>query len=611
MNDNKLIHAAADKGRTVWLKNCLTELLPQLNQPSTDYQTWFDSLKSVMEHRGLTQPTQQKDYLSDVRNAIRVIDPNHPALEVVDFDTSTWIQINNRASDRLGERQTKLIDNPDKIVKRATTLLGSYQWSEIAAGLAVVTGRRCTEVIKTAQFEYKSKYSVIFTGALKRGDEPVECVFEIPTLCQAQLVIDAIANLRSQLGEEIHDLSKRQVSSRFGRAVANKCDRYFDEFVPPREDKDNLYTHLFRAVYATIASYWYCPPTIPEIEFRAAIQGHYQIIDERDPKLRRSIAAGRNYFDYRISDGHGNIDGRLGIKLALPDVQVIQQFQSSVSSAELNRDRSQSLPDKPPIMNQASNSSNSAHTNSMVIPSFFQSRLSTIADRLGISPDQTIQALFTWTEMGLSLAEQLSVDELSPGAIFRSVEDLQARASNNSSPSDIDLTESASLDSQSINQLSTSIRLLSQALSQRQTSHSDKPILPGKPVDNHRHNPSPPITTQLKPTKKSQPTSSVVPTQSEDSRKLSKRTIEAEEEVNRGIDAIIDFNNQPDLAHNDKWHIGIAALRKLTERGDSVVKRVLESRATEIQQHHAQHQIAPRHNSKGKTYPSINEIISL
>ena len=128
MNDNNIIQVAASKGRTVWLQRLLTELLPQLNQPNTDYQTWFDSVIEVMEHRGLTQPTQQKDYLSDIRNAIRVIDPKHPALEIVDFDTSTWIQINNHQSDRLSERETKLLENPDAIVQRATTLLGSYQW---------------------------------------------------------------------------------------------------------------------------------------------------------------------------------------------------------------------------------------------------------------------------------------------------------------------------------------------------------------------------------------------------------------------------------------------------------------------------------------------------
>ena len=655
MNDNNLAIAAL-KGRTVWLQNLLKKLLPQLNQPQTNYQTWFDSLIEVMEHRGLTQPTQQKDYLSDVRNAIRVLDPNHPALQVVDFDTSTWIQINNRASDRLGERTTKLIEDPDAIVRRATTLLNSYQWSEIAAGLAVLTGRRCTEVIKTAQFEYKTPYSVIFTGALKRGDEPVECVFEIPTLVQAELVIGAIANLRSQLGAEIHDLSKRQVSSRYSRAVAKKCDRYFDELVPPREDKDNLYTHLFRAVYATIASYWYCPPTVPEIEFRAAIQGHYQIIDERDPKLRRSIAAGRNYFDYRISDGQGNIDGRLGIKLGLPDVKVIEQFQHLAGSLPttpsdkplLKNDTSfriplishHTKPDKSKIMNQ---SSNSASTNAMVIPSFFQSRLSTIANKLGITPDQTIQALFTWTEMGLSLAEHLEVEELTPGAIFETVEQLKAKASNNLSNFEFDSTQEVKLDSHSIHQLSTSIRLLSEALSERHHHQSDRSVSLDRTVvtgqdqlapaasnnlkagnqrvkdSNHNNSlgqlhqdlDSPVAIESIKPTVKSESISSRSLSESESSsRKISSKSQLAEEEVNRAIDAIIQFNNQPDLPHKDKWHIGISALRKLTDRGDSVVKRVLESRTDEIQQHHEIHQIGSRHNSKGKDYPSIHEIIS-
>lgn len=610
-----------------------------------------------MDGRGLTQPTQQKDYLCDVRNAIRVLDPDHPALEIVDFDTSTWIKINNRASDRLGERKTKFLNDPDAIVKRATTLLGSYQWSEIAAGLAVVTGRRCTEVIKTAQFEYKSLYSVIFTGALKRGDEPVECVFEIPTLCEAQLVIKAIANLRSLLGEEIQNLSKRQVSSRYGRAVATKCDRYFDEFVPPREDKNNLYTHLFRAVYATIASYWYCPPTVPEIEFRAAIQGHYQIIDEKDPKLRRSIAAGRNYFDYRIADGHGNIDGRLGIKLSLPDVEVIEEFRSSDSSSpksfgdcststgkgnhldlaktsKLPRNSRDFLSHQPltqpnksnKIMNQASNS---APTNSMVIPSFFQSRLSAIADKLETSPTETIQALFTWTEMGLSLAEQLEVTELTPQAIFESVEQLQAQASSHNlslANLDLDPRESAKLDSHSLNQLSTSVRLLSEALAKKQNSQSDKPLTRQRiephagterltqntPVNSQGQNPSSPVAVKsIEGTKKSQPNSSKSSNLEDSSRKLSKRSIEAEEEINQAIDAIIDFNNQENRSHKEKWRIGVSAIRKITERGDSVSKRVLEQRADEIEQHHAQHQIGQRHNSKGKDYPSINEFISL
>jgi hypothetical protein len=291
-------------------------------------------------------------------------------------------------------------------------------------------------------------------------------------------------------------------------------------------------------------------------------------------------------------------------------------------------------PDKPQIMNESFNSANSAHTSSMVIPSFFQSRLSTIATKLGISPDQTIQALFTWTEMGLSLAEQLEVEELTPGAIFESVEQLKARADNNLSSIEFDSAQETKLDSHSLNQLSTSIRLLSEALSRKQHSPSDQSISPNRttvieqePLDTADHNNSPSHNNSLgklqpnlhlpvdrepaEPTKNSKPTFSKSSKGESSSRKISKKSLEAEQEVNHAIDAIIQFNNQEDVSHLDKWHIGVSALRKLTERGDSVIQRVLQPRATEIEQHHAVHQIGPRHNSKGKTNPSINEIISL
>lgn len=48
-----------------------------------------------MENRELVEPSLQKDYLSDVRDAIKVLDPEHPALRIVDFDKQTWTEINN------------------------------------------------------------------------------------------------------------------------------------------------------------------------------------------------------------------------------------------------------------------------------------------------------------------------------------------------------------------------------------------------------------------------------------------------------------------------------------------------------------------------------------
>jgi hypothetical protein len=171
-------------------------------------------------------------------------------------------------------------------------------------------------------------YSVIFTGSLKRRDEKVPPVFEIPTLCKAQRVVETIAKLRAWMPTE--EMTNIQINNRYAGAVIKSCDRHFTGLVPPRSDGDgkdnNFYTHLFRAVYATIAAHWFCPPRVREGEFKAYIQGHFQVTDESDPTLRNNISSGRHYSDYAIGDGNGNRDGRLGIRLGEPDVVVVEAF---------------------------------------------------------------------------------------------------------------------------------------------------------------------------------------------------------------------------------------------------------------------------------------------
>ena len=95
----------------------------------------------------------------------------------------------------------------------------------------------------------------------------------------------------------------------------------------------NLYTHLFRAVYATIATFWYCPAKVDPVEFRAAIQGHYALLDEHNPELRRSLAASRHYADFEIADKVVAHYGgkRKGIKLGVGGVKPLDAFEHSLS----------------------------------------------------------------------------------------------------------------------------------------------------------------------------------------------------------------------------------------------------------------------------------------
>ncbi|MBV9998336.1 MAG: hypothetical protein JO015_04390 [Verrucomicrobia bacterium] len=328
-----------------WLNAYLSAHLAELEDVTatpegrTKAERWFKALVAYFESRRLKTSRQQKNYLSQVRNAIRrALGEHHPALEVVRFDEATWLKINAPAHDRVETRNlnTRFLRNPDAIVARAQALLSDKHsnWADLATGLAVATGRRISELLGAAtKLELKTDYSVRFTGQLKRRQDGSgkPFTFEIPTLVPASVVIDAWKGLRLRLGPEA--LSPRDLNQRFGRQCREAAGRHFAGLIPTREGENDLYMHLFRAIYATLAVHYYCPPRINPTLYKAEIQGHRMIVDADDPKERRSYAASRHYDDYAIADAQGNRDGRQGLRLGQPGVQILEVFRAPVSSA--------------------------------------------------------------------------------------------------------------------------------------------------------------------------------------------------------------------------------------------------------------------------------------
>jgi hypothetical protein len=625
----QLLQLAINKVKTKWLQQYLSEKLPDLNFPSTNYQAWFDDFIQTLESRNppLLLPVQQKNHLTDVRNAIKVLDPNHPALQVIKFSPETWIEINEADRDRIADRSTKLINDPDAIVNKAIELVKTNNWSDIAGGLAVLTGRRCGEIIKTAQFEYKTQYSVTFKGALKRHNEAVELVFEIPVLCQADLVIKAIASLRLQLGFEILTLSIREINQRYEERVAKKCDRHFSALVPTRFGKDNLYSHLFRAVYATIACFWYCPPSVPEMEYRAAIQGHYKLLNEPDDKLRRSLAASRHYFDYKIANGMGNIDGRLGIKLGMPGVKVIEQFQlhgrnldkppTTLSRNSTNISKSSQSPKQ--TMNEL-NEPTVSHQLSLP-------RLERISKLLNLGQSETINILVDWAEAGVILAQHFGIDNLTPEALVEHVKELE-QVSNN--PQSQPLQPQVSSEEHkrlifSVSSLSNSVEFLTKTLLEEKSypkygSKSDLSPIKTNPssVESSNLRNSQPLGGE-RATENSSPANPKNPTTNNS--RVNKRLVSAEtrerdtpevmtKDINSAIEAIMRFNDAEGRPHHQKFRLSIMSIADLSDRAKGSISKVLKERSEDIEAHHQRHQISAYHNKSrkdeyGNFYPSI------
>jgi hypothetical protein len=130
----------------------------------------------------------------------------------------------------------------------------------------------------------------------------------------------------------VHELTNTQVNQRYANKVARACDRVFADLVQPVMGRDSLYSHLFRKIYATVATFFYCPTDVDEAEFRAEIQGHFSGYEGMTLAERRSIGSDRHYRSYIIQDQDGNM--RKGIRLGWQGVEVIEAFRKSEQTIE-------------------------------------------------------------------------------------------------------------------------------------------------------------------------------------------------------------------------------------------------------------------------------------
>ncbi|MBE9011050.1 hypothetical protein IQ250_12615 [Pseudanabaenaceae cyanobacterium LEGE 13415] len=97
---------------------------------------------------------------------------------------------------------------------------------------------------------------------------------------------------------------------------------------------------------------------------------------------------------------------------------------------------------------------------------------------------------------------------------------------------------------------------------------------------------------------------------------------ETGDRLNRAIDAIIEYNNQPGRKHNEKWAIGINTLKAFVKSQEAIVAAIggknrkgelIEgTRQQEIQQHHQQHQIDPdKHNYVHRGKMRIDDVVNI
>jgi hypothetical protein len=310
-------------------------------------QVWEAELVYWREDRHL-KPNSLRKPITWVRHLIRDTLPltaengwfnaknqkrEHIGLHVCNLPEEEWVHMNAVSQGQVQNREVKLIEEPEMVVEVGRALLVSEDWAEMVVGLALCTGRRLAEILVTGSFTEATDSTVIFAGQLKTKERMV-VPYEIPTLAPASLVLSAVERVRGML--DLAGIDEKQVSRVYGKQVNEAAERRLSLLIPARTSRQTLFAHVFRSIYPTIACFWFQPPWVQEIGYRAHILGHWYIVSPqvqagdtqaKVEQRRYNYATEAHYFDYKIGDGQGGIDGRVGIKLGEPGVQILTVFQ--------------------------------------------------------------------------------------------------------------------------------------------------------------------------------------------------------------------------------------------------------------------------------------------
>ena len=310
---------------------CTKEIAAWRARPTMKVQA---SLKVPMTHarnslRARLAVTPQNSWVNPQTNQ-----REHLALRYLNFPLEEWLEINAASDEALRQRREdpNFFPDPDAVVTQAQSLLTSSYWQDVALGLSVLTGRRVTEILKTAEFHPETDWTLQFSGQLKKRNVFLP-PYEIPTLIRADFVLFAWKRLRGML--DCSALSKEEVDALYAPEVRAVATRHFGSLVPTRAGhEEHLYTHLFRCIYGQIAVFYFAPDIILNLDYMAEIYGHYWYKDAETPQKRMSYSSTFHYMDYRIGPGPGHVDLRQGIKLGEPSVVVLKAFQTKLGTGK-------------------------------------------------------------------------------------------------------------------------------------------------------------------------------------------------------------------------------------------------------------------------------------
>jgi integrase len=222
--------------------------------------------KEIKELSKIYKSTTVRAYMTIYRKHIKSTNSN--IINALKVKNSEQNKIQKQYDKKIAKAQKKLIEikNIDKMIATALNLIDSENIFEITAGLCLLTGRRMTELLKTAKFK-NSKNSVkvmFFEGQLKTDDKRTYEIFALGN--SKKECKKALKKLRILVNTK--KMSNLEVSRKYETSVNSKVNAYFQSYI------GRCSAHDLRKVYATYCSENFKPKSQTTNSFLSQILGH-------------------------------------------------------------------------------------------------------------------------------------------------------------------------------------------------------------------------------------------------------------------------------------------------------------------------------------------------
>ena len=625
-----------NKSELLTLALCFLDRLIQLQREGTDTEDTIRQLcerETALLERGYPQSTIAKNqhplYVNLIRDAIAshslILSPQnsftisipnkdtgqledvrlHYAQMYLKYDNAFYSEMKRSTTANNNIKQdhpqpVRLIPYLDKI----NLLLKSNSYAELAIGIAAVTGRRFSEIVRgnfSVPDAPASPYEFIFEGQLKKSF--TASAYVTYSLVPAINVIEAVLRFRSM--EKVSSLSNasvRQINDSINAAVNYQVQQHFQEnkIISVLVGESRVTVQNLRGVYGEIATHFFCPNRACFPRFLASCLGHL-IGDEAVSALNSPST--QHYFHYYLVDEEDKQIDSMGVKLE-------PAMDRPRTEAEVEVEVPRSLPKVESPLTTESNLEEKNYSDREVsakadraildISLSTKERFQTIQGSY-MSEDNTLISLMndaqkvSLLELELANARHLisSLETQLADArqeLADSFDRLPLNDSTAAEPDEKDIESKSENNDETIMLLVRSMTRLSNKFDlflEQQLSQT---------VDLHSTNKKSSTSTYSKKSQSEKTASQSRQASVEQTEKL----------LNHAIDTIMAHNDRAESAE-DKWYIGISPLKSVVN-SQVTIKGVVEQRKAEIEQHHAKHDLGRVHNRThhpGQSYTDV------